>query len=127
MTELKHRSEVEEKYTWDLTPLFKDDDSCVKAIEGVKVDVTAFQDKHQGNIETVEQAVLAIDDYRAILEELVLIGTYSSLRLSADRSDETAQKLGALTGSLQTEVSTKTSFLTSELLDKDEDFLNAIG
>ena len=127
MTELKHRSEVEEKYTWDLTPLFKDDDSCVKAIEGVKVDVTAFQDKHQGNIETVEQAVLAIDDYRAILEELVLIGTYSNLRLSADRSDEAAQKLGALTGSLQTEVSTKTSFLTSELLDKDEDFLNAIG
>ena len=127
MTELKHRSEVEEKYTWDLTPLFKHDDSCVKAIEGVKVDVTVFQDKHQGNIETVEQAVLAIDDYRAILEELVLIGTYSSLRLSADRSDEAAQKLDALTGSLQTEVSTKTSFLTSELLDKDEDFLNAIG
>src|SRR5699024_4540141 len=95
--------------------------------EGVKVDVTAFQDKHQGNIETVEQAVLAIDDYRAILEELVLIGTYSNLRLSADRSDEAAQKLGALTVSLQTEVSTKTSFLTSELLDKDEDFLNAIG
>src|SRR5699024_1603623 len=62
-----------------------------------------------------------------ILEELVLIGTYSNLRLSADRSDEAAQKLGALTGSLQTEVSTKTSFLTSELLDKDEDFLNAIG
>ncbi|QQD85356.1 oligoendopeptidase F [Jeotgalicoccus sp. ATCC 8456] len=127
MSELQHRSDVDVNYTWDLSVIFKNDDACQDAIEEARKQIDAFQSLHQGKLDSVEHAIKAIDDYRKILETTVLIGTYSNLRLSEDRSDADAQKLGGLTGNLQTDLSSKTSFLDSELLQKDDAFLKEIG
>ena len=116
MSELQHRQDVDVNYTWDLSPLFKDDDACRTAIDSVKTSIDAFEADFQGQLNDVSSAVKAIDSYRSILEQFVLIGTYSNLRLSGDRSDQDAQKLGALVGNAGTNLSSKTSFLQSELL-----------
>jgi oligoendopeptidase F len=127
MSELQHRQDVDVNYTWDLSPLFKDDDACRTAIDSVKTSIDAFEADFQGQLNDVSSAVKAIDSYRSILEQFVLIGTYSNLRLSGDRSDQDAQKLGALVGNAGTNLSSKTSFLQSELLAKDESFLKDIA
>lgn len=127
MSELQHRQDVDVNYTWDLSPLFKDDDACRTAIESLKTSIDAFEADFQGQLNDVSSAVKAIDSYRSILEQFVLIGTYSNLRLSGDRSDQDAQKLGALVGNAGTNLSSKTSFLQSELLAKDESFLKDIA
>lgn len=112
MSELQSRQDVDVNYTWDLSPLFKDDDTCTSAIDSVKQNVDSFEAEFAGQIEDVSAAVKAIDTYRNILEQFVLIGTYSNLRLSGDRSDQQAQKLGALVGNAGTNLSSKTSFFT---------------
>ena len=127
MSELQHRQDVDVNYTWNLSPLFKDDDACRTAIDSVKTSIDAFEADFQGQLNDVSSAVKAIDSYRSILEQFVLIGTYSNLRLSGDRSDQDAQKLGALVGNAGTNLSSKTSFLQSELLAKDESFLKDIA
>ncbi|CAD2074974.1 Oligoendopeptidase F, plasmid [Jeotgalicoccus aerolatus] len=127
MSELQHRQDVDVNYTWNLSPLFKDDDACRTAIDSVKTSIDAFEADFQGQLNDVSSAVKAIDSYRSILEQFVLIGTYSNLRLSGDRSDQDAQKLGALVGNAGTNLSSKTSFLQSELLAKDESFLKEIA
>lgn len=127
MSELQNRQDVDANYTWDLSPLFKDDDSCTSAIDSVKQNVDSFESEFAGQIEDVQAAVKAIDTYRNILEQFVLIGTYANLRLSGDRSDQEAQKLGALVGNAGTNLSSKTSFLQSELLAKDESFLEDVA
>ncbi|WP_026866269.1 oligoendopeptidase F [Jeotgalicoccus marinus] len=127
MTELQNRTDVDVNYTWDLSVIFKDDETCQAAIEQARKQIDDFQKSHQGQVNTVDNAIKAIDDYRQILEANVLIGTYSNLRLSENRGDEAAQKLGGLTGNLQTDLSSKTSFLVSELLEQDESFLQEIG
>ncbi|MGO1923172.1 MAG: oligoendopeptidase F [Jeotgalicoccus sp.] len=127
MSELQNRQDVDANYTWDLSPLFKDDDSCTSAIDSVKQNVDSFESEFAGQIEDVASAVKAIDTYRNILEQFVLIGTYANLRLSGDRSDQEAQKLGALVGNAGTNLSSKTSFLQSELLAKDESFLEDVA
>lgn len=127
MSELQNRQDVDVNYTWDLSPLFKDDDSCTSAIDSVKQNVDSFESEFAGQIEDVQAAVKAIDTYRNILEQFVLIGTYANLRLSGDRSDQEAQKLGALVGNAGTNLSSKTSFLQSELLAKDESFLEDVA
>ncbi len=127
MTELQNRTDVDVNYTWDLSVIFTDDETCQAAIEQARKQIDDFQKSHQGQVNTVDNAIKAIDDYRQILEANVLIGTYSNLRLSENRGDEAAQKLGGLTGNLQTDLSSKTSFLVSELLEQDESFLQEIG
>lgn len=127
MSELQARKDVDVNYTWDLSPLFKDDASCIQAIESFKTQLAELTSTYEGQMKDVETAVKAIDSYKTLLETFVLIGTYSNLRLSGDRGDQEAQKLGALVGNASTQLSSQTSFLQSELLAEDESFLQDIA
>ena len=120
------RSEVNEKYTWDLTDLCKNDEEAKERSESLRQKIESFNSKYEGRLESVETALDAIDDYRKLLEDLVIVSTYSSLKLSSDQSDEEAQKLAGIISTTSTLFSTGTSFLTSELLNKDESFLKEI-
>lgn len=120
------RSEVNEKYTWDLTDLCKNDEEAKEKSESLRQEIESFNSKYKGHLESVETALDAIDDYRKLLEDLVIISTYSNLKLSSDQGDGDAQKLAGIIGTTSTLFSTETSFLTSELLNNDESFLNEV-
>lgn len=126
MGELKSRDEVGEKYTWDLTPLFESDGACETAIEDFQKAVSEFASKYEGRLDDLDTAAAAIDDIRQLVEKLVPIGTYASLRLSADQSDAEAQKLSTKVSNASAKFSTETSFLRSDLLAQDESFLNSV-
>lgn len=120
------RSEVDVNYTWNLTDLCKNDEEAKEKCVALKEEIQAFNSKFEGNLNDVDTAVDAIDAYRSLLEQLVVVSTYSSLKLSSDQSDAEAQKLSSVVGTTSTLFSTETSFLTSDLLSKDEDFLTQI-
>src|SRR5699024_3759496 len=81
------RSEVNEKYTWDLTDLCKNNEEAKERSESLRQKIESFNSKYEGRLESVETALDAIDDYRKLLEDLVIVSTYSSLILSIDQSD----------------------------------------
>ena len=120
------RSEVDVNYTWNLTDLCKNDEEAKEKCVALKEEIQAFNSKFEGNLNDVDTAVDAIDAYRSLLEQLVVVSTYSSLKLSSDQSDAEAQKLSSVVGTTSTLFSTETSFLTSDLLSKDEEFLTQI-
>src|SRR5699024_8636134 len=122
MGELKSRHEVDEKYTWDLTPLFESESACEIEISDFLKHVSEFASKYEGKLDDLNTAVTAIDDFRQLVEKLVPIGTYASLRLSADQSDAEAQKLSTKVSNASAKFSTETSFLRSDLLAQDESF-----
>ena len=126
MGELKSRHEVDEKYTWDLTPLFESDGACENAIEYFLKDVSEFESKYEGKLDDLNTAVAAIDDLKQLVEKMVPIGTYASLRLSGNQSDSEAQKLSNKVSNASSKFSTATSFLRSDLLAQDESFLQSI-
>ena len=126
MGELKSRHEVDEKYTWDLTPLFESDGACENAIEYFLKDVSEFESKYEGKLDDLNTAVAAIDDLKQLVEKMVPIGTYASLRLSGNQSDSEAQKLSNKVSNASAKFSTATSFLRSDLLAQDESFLQSI-
>lgn len=126
MGELKSRHEVDENYTWDLAPLFESDAACESAIEKFQEEVSGFAAKYEGKLNDVNTAVTAIDGFSQLVEKMVPIGTYASLRLSADQSDPEAQKLNSKVSNASAKFSTATSFLRSDLLAQDESFLNSI-
>ena len=70
MGELKQRHEVDQNYTWDLTPLFESDAACEDAIEHINGEISGFVEKYEGRLGDVDTAVSAIDDYRQLVEKL---------------------------------------------------------
>ena len=126
MGELKQRHEVDQNYTWDLTPLFDSDAACEDAIEHINGEISGFVEKYEGRLGDVDTAVRAIDDYRQLVERLVPIGTYAGLRMSSDQGDAKAQKLNGKVNNASARFSTATSFLKSDLLAQDESFLESV-
>ncbi|MFD2829276.1 oligoendopeptidase F [Corticicoccus populi] len=126
MEELKHRSEVDVNYTWDLTPLFESDAACVEAVEKLKGEITAFSEKYEGTLADLNKAADAVHEYAKLVEGLVPAGTYASLRLSSDQSDKEAQKLSSTFANLSTLFGRETSFVRSELLAEDESYLEQL-
>jgi oligoendopeptidase F len=126
MGELKSRHEVNENYTWDISPLFESDADCESAIESIKAELVDFVKKFEGKLDDVDTAVNAIDDYRQLVEKLVPIGTYASLRMSSDQGDADAQRLSGKVGNATTQFSTATSFVKSDLLAQNESFLKSV-
>ncbi len=126
MGELKSRHEVDQDYTWDLTPLFESDTACENAIDSIKTDISDFVEVYEGRLNDVDTAARAIDDYRQLVEKLVPIGTYANLRMSSDQGDAGAQKLNGKANNAAGQFGTATSFVKSDLLAHDESFLKSV-
>ncbi|GAA3727771.1 oligoendopeptidase F [Salinicoccus jeotgali] len=126
MEEMKSRKDVEVQYTWDLSDLFADDGAFEQAIEEVRPKIKGFNEEYSGNLHSPTTAIEAIQEYKSILESLVPIGNYANLKLSSDQGDENAQKLDGMASNISTYFNSESSFLTSELIQKEEAFLEEV-
>ena len=126
MEEMKLRKDVDVQYTWDLSDLFTDDAAFAQAIEAVRPKIKEFNEKYSGNLHNPTAAIEAIEEYKSILESLVPIGNYANLKLSSDQGDENAQKLDGMASNISTYFNSESSFLTSELIQKEEAFLEVV-
>jgi oligoendopeptidase F len=81
------RSEVNEKYTWDLTRVFKSEEDYEVALNKVVVDAKEFDSTYRGKLNNsiaINSAVLA---FRKLTEAISYVGHYQ-LYASSDASDE---------------------------------------
>ncbi|HLR39346.1 MAG TPA: oligoendopeptidase F [Jeotgalicoccus sp.] len=123
---LLSRKDVDVNYTWDLTSLASDDQDAIQRAEQLTKDAVKFNDAFEGKLDTPEVAIEGINGLKKLSEELVLISTYASLRLSSDQSEPEAQKLSAVLGNTRTNYASNVSFFEGELLEKDDSFLNEV-
>ncbi|MEL4024698.1 oligoendopeptidase F [Lysinibacillus endophyticus] len=117
------RSEVRLDETWDLTDLFENEQQFEEALQVVSEDATAIEAKFKGKITNSTVAVEVIILYKNLSEKLVPIGNYSQLSLSVDQTNDKAQMRAAKVGQLYSKISAQLSFITSELLQLDEETL----
>ena len=112
--ELK-RSEVDQSLTWDLSPLFKSDEDCLKAMEKIIEEAKKFKEKFSGKIKTGKDVASLLDEYRKIAEDLNVIDYYIFLGIETDYTN--AKKLDMMNkgSSFQGEFSGILSFIDSEL------------
>ena len=59
----------------------------------------------------------ALKGYAAIFEKMVPVGTYASLALSTDQTNDEAQMRSSKFGSVSAKISSSLSFVNSELLE----------
>lgn len=114
---LPTRSEINLEETWNLKDLFASEEEYQAAIVELQQNVSSFHDTFKGNITDAQSAENALKGYSEIYEKFVPIGTFASLAYSTDQTDSDAQMRSAKFGSIAASLSSKLSFVDSELLE----------
>lgn len=120
---LPARGEILLEETWNLKDLFSSEEAFNDSLQQIEIMVDEFVAKYKGKIDNQSTIVEALQDYAAIYEKLVPSGTYASLSLSTDQTNTEAQLRSSKFGSLSAKVSSKLSFLNSELLQLPNEVL----
>jgi oligoendopeptidase F len=114
---LPARSEVNLEETWNLGDLFTSEKQYQDAISELLKEVDSYHSKFKGKITDSESAIEALTGYAAIYEKFTPIGTYASLSFSTDQTDNEAQMRSGKFSSIGASISSKLSFVDSELLE----------
>ncbi|ARQ06868.1 oligoendopeptidase F [Macrococcoides canis] len=123
---LPSRSEVNISETWDLSPLFKDDDAFYAALDEAVKEAKAFNEKYKENLNNQETIQDALDTYAQLNIKLDTLGNYASLQFSTDQTDTSAAKLYSKYASSYGKIASNLTFLNSELLAKEESELKLL-
>ena len=120
---MKTRDEIEKRYQWDLTHIFRDDkaweEACAKAAGDVAT-VAAFDGKVH------EDPKAAIRAWFALMDEIMPVYMYAFLRKETDNADPVAQGLKDRALRLYVQADTAGSFLRPELLEMSNEELTEL-
>ncbi len=130
---MKKRSEIEEKFKWDLSGYFKNDDEFLKEFEFLKSQIN-FLDSYKGklnNEKIILQCLRKSDEFDRRLEVLYV---YATLKTREDAANSFYQERANQVGWLVSQISTQTSFVGVEIkknpnsllekLQKESEFKN---
>jgi len=117
------REEIEDKYKWDLTHIYSENEEWEKDFTWIERNLNGY-DQFKGKLNSGADTLLAclrFDDSMAMkLERLYL---YAMLAKDRDLRDNTYQAMDDRIKSLYTKVSAISSFIKPELLEIDSDDL----
>ena len=127
----KTRSEMDPKYTWDLTPVFESDAAWRAALEAAEASVAGLSDI-PGTLGVSAAALKAgLDRVYAVSEAAERVYAYAMLKKSEDGGDPARQEMEARALSMLVALQTATAFVNPEILaipaDALEDFMKDDG
>ena len=119
MSKTKKRDEIDNKYKWDLTKIYKTEEEVNKDIELVK-EKTEEVLKYKGIImkdsKTLEEVTEKYFSLIRIMDKLVV---YSHMKSDEDKSLSSSEKLMGKIDKFTDEIEEKLAFYTPELLESD--------
>lgn len=115
----KARSEIEEKYKWDLTPIYKDVDSWYEDYDLVSKEIKKVLD-FKGNIVKSAKNLLDYIEFSMNLErKLYKLYYYAHLNFDSDTTNNEYQKMNGKIENLLTEYNKLDSFANPEMMKID--------
>lgn len=121
--ELMKRKDVPVELTWDLTALYADEADWKADVEKVEQLTDEIEKTYKGKLNTAENILACMDRYRVWTETMELAGSYPHLAAEVDYGDGTLQERAATFGRLRARMSSRLSFIDSEILAQDEAIL----
>lgn len=130
---MKNRSEIEEKYKWDLRKFCKDDDDFYRRMKKLSTKIKEIK-AYEGKLENDDTLFECLEKSTAFSKEFGFLTLYSELSKKVDNADTKANEMCEKLSSLQTEYSVMSSYIEVEmaalsdeklkLLAKDKRFKN---
>lgn len=126
MTEVKlvPRNEVEEKYTWDMSLLYKTNEEYLLAVEKFKKSVIEFSDKFSGELKDEVIIDLSIKEYEELIFEYSKLFHYAELPMAVDRFSEQVQKNAAVFEEVSNIWADKSSVYSTKLTNLKESIID---
>ncbi|MDY6967093.1 MAG: oligoendopeptidase F [Spirochaetota bacterium] len=118
------RSEIDESYKWDLTPLFTCDEDWEKLFSEIEKQIEKFNDFKGRLSESAEVLKEAIEFDLEISRKLESLYSYAHLRSDEDKTNQTYQELYQRAITLNSKISELTSYMTPEIQSIDDEKLN---
>ncbi|MCU9613580.1 oligoendopeptidase F [Caldibacillus lycopersici] len=114
------RSEVPEHLTWDLTDLFPTREAWESELQAI-IEALPSVTNYAGKLgESADTLLACLENYEALQRRVILVGTYASLRNSADGSDPVIQADAGKVASFYAQLNSELSFLKSEILQLED-------
>lgn len=130
---MKKRSEIEEKFKWDLSGYFKNDDEFLKEFEFLKSQIN-FLDSYKGKLNNEKTILECLRKSDEIDRRLEVLYVYATLKTREDAANSFYQERANQVGWLLGQISTQTSFVGVEIkknpnsllekLQKESEFKN---
>ena len=115
----KNRSEIPEKYKWNLADLYASD-SAWEAARQAFVKKMAEIDRYKGHLgESAKTLQQALDTVFSLQKELAKLSSYASMKFDIDTRDSKAMSMRQEIQLVENEFSAKTSYLSPEILQID--------
>ncbi|MGE7112558.1 oligoendopeptidase F [Lysinibacillus sp. NPDC047702] len=123
MEVLPLRKDVPVEQTWDLKVLLENDADFEPVLAQLVENASHFERNYQGTIIDAQKVIDVLTAFEALEKSIVPIGTYASLTIQADHTDDTAQMRAAKFSTAVGKITSSLSFVRSELLSLDEGIL----
>jgi len=113
------RSDVPEKYRWDLTKWFKSDEEWYQKLEAVRNNVTSLE-QYKGKIFENDNLYKLLDEYYLKGNEISALFVYAMLHQDEDLSVDKYSKMLGEISSVEAKFEESTSFMIPEILHSSE-------
>ena len=121
--ELKLRKDVPTELTWDLSSIYTNEEELQKDIEDLKVLSSRMVQDYKGKLDSPQIINKCLDDLREVTRLSTLAGSYCSLAVSVDYYDTHNQERDEAFSRLASEISSKLSFIDTEIASREESVL----
>jgi len=118
MYNYKNRKEVPERYKWDLTDFFKNDNEFNKLFELTKKDIKTLK-KFKGCTKDPKEIYLFLKKYNELNANVLILYVYSYLKNDEELGNSVNIERKSKSNNLFSEIGTNTSFFEEELLNLD--------
>ncbi|MBS7020689.1 MAG: oligoendopeptidase F [Firmicutes bacterium] len=112
----KPRSEMDKKYLWDLSCVFKSDEDWYQALDEVKEMINSYQKYQDTFMDSAKNLYYTLKLDQEVSRKLDLLNVYSNSKSDEDKSNNTYLKMSGELMDVYTKVSVNSSFLVPTLL-----------
>lgn len=111
---MKNRSEIEEKYKWDLTKFCKNDDDFNERLKKVEEQISHFK-KYENKLSDEKTLLECLEFETNLSKEFSLVAIYAQLKLSGDNADRRSNEMTEKCSLVASKFSTATAFIDVEI------------
>lgn len=121
--ELMKRKDVPVELAWDLSAIYDSEEKWRADVEKVRRLTEEIERDYKGKLTSVEAIHGCLDKYRMWEERIIRAAKYRSLAASVDYGDAALQERNDAFGRLDAQMSSRLTFIRSEILAQDEALL----
>lgn len=122
-TKLIERKDAEEKFTWDLTAIFKTEEDYKRAVEEARDLAVSIEADFKERLNDAENINMCLSQLQKLNVIILQTATYASLWTSVDQTNVESQERKMKLSNLMSKIDSSLSFIKSEIIQASDEEL----